>query len=126
VSVGWLCDYAIGRDPALRQRIILAYLGLADRLASRYRHSRGTTLEDLRQTARAGLIAAVDRYDPTHGTGFVPFAVASVVGELKRHLRDTSWRLHVPGHSKNKPCRSARRSTSSSSKPSAVLRPPAS
>jgi hypothetical protein len=43
VSVGWLCDYAIGRDPALRQRIILAYLGLADRLASRYRQSRGTT-----------------------------------------------------------------------------------
>jgi RNA polymerase sigma-B factor len=26
----------------------------------------------------------------------VPFAVACVVGELKRHLRDTSWRLHVP------------------------------
>src|SRR5215218_1742701 len=46
VTVGWLCDYAIGRDPALRQRIILAYLGLADRLASRYRHSRGTTPED--------------------------------------------------------------------------------
>src|SRR5829696_6548364 len=123
---GWLQDYATSRDPALRQRIILAYLGLADRLVNRYRHSRGTTPEDLRQIARAGLIAAVDRYDPTHGTGFVPFAVASVVGDLKRYLRDTSWRLHVPGHSKNKPCRSARRSTSSSSKPSAVLRPPAS
>jgi RNA polymerase sigma-B factor len=26
----------------------------------------------------------------------VPYAVASVVGELKRYLRDTSWRLHVP------------------------------
>jgi len=26
----------------------------------------------------------------------VPFAIACVVGELKRHLRDTSWRLHVP------------------------------
>jgi RNA polymerase sigma-B factor len=26
----------------------------------------------------------------------VPFAVACVVGELKRHLRDTGWRLHVP------------------------------
>src|SRR5215207_9536811 len=93
---GWLQDYATSRDPALRRRIILAHLGLADRLANRYRHSRGTTPEDLRQTARAGLIAAIDRYDPTHGTGFVPFAVASVVGELKRHLRDTSWRLHVP------------------------------
>ena len=36
----------------LREQIILAYLGLADRLADRYRHSRGTTAEDLRQTAR--------------------------------------------------------------------------
>jgi RNA polymerase sigma-B factor len=92
----WLKDYANGRDAALRERIILAYLGLADRIASRYRHSHGTTLEDLTQTARAGLVAAVDRYDPSKSPSFVPFAVASVVGELKRHLRDTSWRLHVP------------------------------
>jgi RNA polymerase sigma-B factor len=93
---GWLQDYATSRDPALRDRIILASLGLADRLASRYRHSRGTTPEDLAQTARAGLIAAVDRYDPSYGRPFVPYAVACVVGEVKRHLRDTSWRLHVP------------------------------
>ena len=93
---GWLQDYAISRDPALRDRIILAYLGLADRLAGRYRHSRGTTPEDLVQTARAGLIAAVDRYDPSYGRPFVSYAVACVVGEVKRYLRDTSWRLHVP------------------------------
>jgi RNA polymerase sigma-B factor len=92
----WLQDYATSRDPGLRERIILSYLGLADRLAGRYRHSRGTTPEDLRQSARAGLIAAVDRYDPDYGNPFVPYAVACVVGELKRHLRDTSWRLHVP------------------------------
>src|SRR5215204_1217886 len=93
---GWLQDYASNRDPVLRERIILAYLGLADRLADRYRTSRGTTPEDLRQTARAGLIAAIDRYDPNYGSPFVAYAVACVVGELKRHLRDTSWRLHVP------------------------------
>jgi RNA polymerase sigma-B factor len=92
----WLQDYASSRDPGLREQIILAYLGLADRLAGRYRQSRGTTPEDLRQAARAGLIAAVDRYDPAYGNPFVPYAVACVVGELKRHLRDTSWRLHVP------------------------------
>jgi len=92
----WLRDYATSRDPQLRERIILAYLGLADRLASRYRHSRGTSPEDLIQTARAGLIAAVDRYDPDYGTTFVPYAVACVVGELKRSLRDTTWRLQVP------------------------------
>ena len=93
---GWLTEYAATRDPVLRERIILAHLGLADRLASRYRHSRGTTPEDLTQTARAGLIAAVDRYDPARNTSFVPYAIACVVGELKRHLRDTSWQLHVP------------------------------
>jgi RNA polymerase sigma-B factor len=92
----WLCDYATSRDPVLRERIILSYLGLADRLADRYHTSRGTTLEDLRQTARAGLIAAIDRYDPNYGNPFLPYAVACVVGELKRYLRDTSWRLHVP------------------------------
>jgi RNA polymerase sigma-B factor len=89
----------------LRQRIILAYLGLADRLAGRYRHSRGTSPEDLIQTARAGLIAAIDRYDPAYGNPFVPYAVACVVGELKRHLRDTSWRLHVPRPQKERALR---------------------
>jgi RNA polymerase sigma factor (sigma-70 family) len=51
----WLQAYATSRDPRLRERIILAYLGLADRLASRFRDSRGTSPEDMRQTARAGL-----------------------------------------------------------------------
>jgi RNA polymerase sigma factor (sigma-70 family) len=105
---GWLQDYAISRDPQLRERIILAYLGLADRLASRYRQSRGVTPEDLAQTARAGLIAAVDRYEPGYGTPFVPYAVACVVGELKRSLRDTSWRLHVPRRLKEQALRLCR------------------
>jgi RNA polymerase sigma-B factor len=91
----WLQAYATSRDPQLRERIIVAYLGLADRLASRYKGSRGASPEDLIQTARAGLIAAVDRYDPDYGNPFVPYAVACVVGEIKRYLRDTSWRVHV-------------------------------
>jgi RNA polymerase sigma-B factor len=93
---GWLRRYAETRDPQLRERIVLAYLGMADRLAGRYRGSHGVTLDDLRQVARLGLIAAVDRYDPGRGRPFVPYAVACVVGELKRHLRDTTWTVRVP------------------------------
>ena len=104
----WLQTYASSRDPRLREQIILAYLGLADRLAGRYRHSRGSTPEDLIQTARAGLIAAIDRYDPSYSNPFVPYAVACVVGELKRHLRDTSWRLHVPRPHKERALRLCR------------------
>ena len=77
---GWLRAYAATRDPRLRERIILAYL----RLAGRFAGSQGVTLDDLRQAARVGLVAAVDRYDPTRGTPFVPYAVACVRGELKR------------------------------------------
>ena len=105
---GWLQAYATSRDPQLRQRIILAYLGLAERLASRFRHSRGTSPEDLVQTARAGLIAAIDRYDPDRSTPFVAYAVACVVGEVKRYLRDTSWRLQVPRPLKERALRLSR------------------
>ena len=97
---GWLHDYADSRDPELRERILRAYLGMADRLAERFRRSRNTSVEDLRQAARLGLLIAIDRYDPARGRTFVPYAVACVVGELKRHLRDTTWRAAVPRQTK--------------------------
>jgi RNA polymerase sigma-B factor len=92
----WLRGYAERGDPSDRERIILAHLDLADRLAARYRGHPNTTPDDLRQTARVGLIGAVDRYDPTRGTPFQPFAIASITGALKRHLRDATWPLRVP------------------------------
>jgi RNA polymerase sigma-B factor len=104
----WFAQYQASGDPRLREQIICAYLGLADRLAERFRTSRGTTPDDLAQTARTGLVAAVDRYDPARGTPFVPFAVACVVGELKRHLRDTTWRVHVARPIKERALRLAR------------------
>ena len=98
---GWFREYAASRDPALRERIILAYLGLADRLAERYRSNRAVSLEDLRQVARLGLVKAVDRYEPERTNPFIPYAVATVIGEIKRYLRDASWRLRVPRGTKD-------------------------
>ncbi len=97
----WFRLYAESRDPTLRERIILAYLGMADRLAERYRSNRAVPIEDLRQVARLGLVKAVDRYQPERANPFIPYAVATVVGELKRHLRDASWRLRVPRGTKD-------------------------
>jgi RNA polymerase sigma-B factor len=92
----WFEELARTGDPDIRERIIHAYLGLAERLAERYRHSAEIPLEDLRQTARLGLVKAVDRYDPGRANPFVPYAVVTVRGELKRCLRDSSWRLRIP------------------------------
>ena len=38
----------------------------------------------------------MDRYDPSRGTPFVAYAVACVIGELKRYLRDATWPVRVP------------------------------
>jgi len=38
----------------------------------------------------------VTRFDPEMGRPFVAFAAPTILGELKRHFRDTSWSVHVP------------------------------
>ncbi|MEU1799919.1 SigB/SigF/SigG family RNA polymerase sigma factor [Streptomyces sp. NPDC019937] len=80
---------------ALRQRVVEAWMPMARRLARQYRN-RGEALEDLEQVAALGLVKAVKRYDPGHGTAFAGFAVPTIVGEIKRHFRDHLWVLHVP------------------------------
>jgi DNA-directed RNA polymerase specialized sigma subunit len=92
----WFHAYHATHDPAIRERIILTHLGLADRLAAHFRHRRGVAYEDLVQAARVGLVTAVDRYDPSRNNSFIVYAVVCVTGELRRCLRDTSWRVHVP------------------------------
>jgi RNA polymerase sigma-B factor len=91
----WLSEYAATRNPALRDRIVLAHLGLAERVTARFRERPTCSREDLLQTARVGLVAAVTRYDPQRGVPFFPYAIACMVGEIKRSLRDSSWGLHV-------------------------------
>ena len=68
---------------------------LARQLASRYRNS-SVPREDLVQIASIGLLHAIDRYDPSRGTSFTAFAVPTITGELRRHLRDHTWAVRVP------------------------------
>jgi RNA polymerase sigma-B factor len=80
---------------ALRARSIEAGLPLARWLSTRYR-GRGEPLDDLYQVAALALVKAVDGYDPAREAAFTSYAVPTIVGALKRHLRDTTWRLRVP------------------------------
>jgi RNA polymerase sigma-B factor len=81
--------------PSLRERLVIAWMPMAERLARRYR-GRGEAMEDLLQVAALGLVKAVNRYDPARGGPFPGFAVPTIDGELKRHFRDHVWSLHVP------------------------------
>ncbi|PZH04848.1 RNA polymerase subunit sigma [Streptomyces sp. NTH33] len=80
---------------ALRKAVITAYLPVARRLARRY-GSPPQSREDLFQVACVGLVKAVNRFDPSLGHVFLAYAVPTIDGELKRYLRDHTWKVHVP------------------------------
>jgi RNA polymerase sigma-B factor len=98
-----LRDLPAGSAPyaRIRECLVVDNAGLARNLARRYRgrdsryHGRDS-LEDLEQVAVLGLIKAVDRFDPEHGVPFESYAVPTILGELRRHFRDSTWDVSVP------------------------------
>ena len=86
--------YRRTRDPRVRNVLVERLGHIAVSAANRMRH-RGEPQEDLEQVARYGLIKAVERFDPERGFAFSTFAYPTVMGELRRHFRDTGWALHV-------------------------------
>jgi RNA polymerase sigma-B factor len=90
-----LRSYASTRDTALRDEIVEAHLGLVGHLARRFA-SRGEAYDDLYQAASIGLIKAVEGFDPELGFAFAAYATKTIVGELKRHFRDTGWSVRAP------------------------------
>jgi RNA polymerase sigma-B factor len=82
-------------NPAARDELLRRYLPLARRLAARY-HNPHEPFEDLLQVANLGLLNAVDRFDPDRGVPFGAYATPTILGELKRHFRNTGWAAHVP------------------------------
>ena len=68
---------------------------LVEALAHRH-DRRGAEHDDLVQAGSIGLLNAIDRYDPKRGEEFVAFAVPTVAGEIKRHLRDRASTVRLP------------------------------
>lgn len=74
--------------------LIRDFLPLARRLAARFR-GPGAEYEDLTQVASMALVKAAQRYEPGRGE-FGVYASVTIVGELKRYLRDLSWSVRPP------------------------------
>jgi RNA polymerase sigma-B factor len=84
-----------GGDARARHELIERYLPLARQLAGRYR-DRSEPVADLTQVAYLGLMGAVDRWDPERGSAFSTFAVPTILGQLRRHFRDSTWLVRPP------------------------------
>ncbi len=90
-----LARWCESRDPSARADLAACYDWLALHSARRFR-DRGEPYDDLVQVARLGLLKAIDRFDADIGTPFGAYATVTMVGELRRHFRDTTWQVHVP------------------------------
>ena len=88
-------EYRRTHDRALRNRLVEQHRQVGDHLVRRYAR-RGVSEDDLRQIALLGVIAAVERFDPSLGVNFSTFAGRTVEGELKRYLRDRTWIVRPP------------------------------
>jgi len=71
------------------------YLPLVEAFAHRYGR-RGAEYEDLVQVGSIGLLGAIERFDPKRGEEFAAFAVPTIAGEIKRHLRDRTETVRLP------------------------------
>ncbi|MET8981956.1 RNA polymerase sigma factor SigF [Streptomyces sp. NPDC004539] len=79
----------------VRNTLVELNLALVKFAASRFR-SRSEPMEDIVQVGTIGLIKAIDRFELSRGVEFPTFAMPTVVGEIKRFFRDTSWSVRVP------------------------------
>ncbi|MFS0675065.1 RNA polymerase sigma factor SigB [Ornithinibacillus sp. 179-J 7C1 HS] len=82
-------------DEEIQQKIILTYQDLVESIARKY--SRNSMIhEDLVQVGMIGLLAAIKRFDASYGKTFESFAIPTIIGEIKRFIRDKTWSVHVP------------------------------
>src|SRR5690625_4362365 len=79
----------------VQEKIVMQYNDLVESLARKY--SKNSTIhEDLVQVGMIGLLAAVRRFDSSFGKSFESFAIPTIIGEIKRFIRDKTWSVHVP------------------------------
>jgi RNA polymerase sigma-B factor len=82
-------------DTRARDRLVQLYLPLVETFARRYGRA-GAEHDDLMQAGSIGLLNAIQRYDRRRGEEFAAFAVPTIVGEIKRHIRDRTATVRLP------------------------------
>ncbi|MEU3606915.1 RNA polymerase sigma factor SigF [Streptomyces sp. NPDC035033] len=79
----------------VRNTLVELNLALVRFAAARF-GTRSEPMEDIVQVGTIGLIKAIDRFELARGVEFPTFAMPTIIGEIKRFFRDTSWSVHVP------------------------------
>ncbi|WP_018924812.1 RNA polymerase sigma factor SigB [Salsuginibacillus kocurii] len=91
----WIKEFQEEQNEEVQTKLVKKFEPLVQSLARKF--SRGQDHDDdLYQVGMIGLLAALRRYDPSYNRSFESFAVPTIVGEIKRFIRDKTWSVHVP------------------------------
>ncbi|WP_203248114.1 RNA polymerase sigma factor SigB [Sporosarcina beigongshangi] len=91
----WIKQYQETENEEAQTNLVLHYERLVQSIARKYSNGKPYH-EDIAQVGMLGLLGAIRRYDPAFGRSFEAFAVPTIIGEIKRFLRDKTWAVHVP------------------------------
>jgi RNA polymerase sigma-B factor len=83
------------RRVALRAELVELNTPLVKYLVRRFRNT-AEPMDDITQVGMVGLIKAIDRFEPDRGLEFSTYAVPTILGEIRRYFRDSTWPVHVP------------------------------
>ncbi len=89
-----LADYARTRDRDVMAQLVEGYLPLCRSIARKFR-GQGVEQEDLEQVAAIALMKAIERFEPERGFKFTTFAMPTIAGEVRNHIRDKGSAVRV-------------------------------
>ena len=79
-------------DAAAREKLVEGNLRLVLSVIQRF-SGRGENADDLFQVGCVGLLKAIDNFDTSQNVRFSTYGVPMIIGEIRRYLRDTAYRV---------------------------------
>lgn len=90
----WIKEHQENKNTDAQDKLVKHYQKLIESLA--YKYSKGQSHhEDLVQVGMVGLIGAINRFDMSFERKFEAFLVPTVIGEIKRYLREIKLGVYM-------------------------------